>query len=89
VVKLLKRKRGTTGAEAAKVLGWNDASIRAVISRLEQIGNAEITRRKERGRGLVYALLERLTGRKDRARLSKTQAAKLDKQGGFKPRIQQ
>lgn len=87
VVKLLGRKRGVTAAEAAKVLGWNDASIRAVISRLEQVGNAEITRRKERGRGTAYQLVNRFTGRKDRTRLTKAQAAKLDRQGGFRPKL--
>jgi predicted ArsR family transcriptional regulator len=89
LVKLLKRKRGTTAAEGAKVLGWNEASIRGVISRLKQVGNAEITRRKERGRGTVYTLIERFTGRKDGTRLSKAQAAKLAGQGGLKPRMQQ
>jgi len=84
IVRLLKRKRGVTAAEAAKALGCADASVRAVISRLEQQG-AEIIRRKQRGRGTVYSLIERFTGRKDRTRLTKAQAAKLDQQGGFKP----
>ena len=85
IVRLLKRHRGVTPAEASQLLGWPNASVRAVVSRLEQQG-AEITRRKERGRGgTVYTLIERFTGRKDPTRLTKAQAAKLDGQGGFKP----
>jgi biotin operon repressor len=83
IVRLLERKRGVTAAE---VLGWADASVRAVVSRLEQQG-AEITRRQERGRGTVYTLIERFTGRKDRTRLTKAQAAKLGRQGGLLPKL--
>jgi hypothetical protein len=64
IVRLLKRKRGVTAAEAAKALGSADASVRAAISRLEQQG-AEITCRKQRGRDTVYTLVERFSGRKD------------------------
>jgi predicted ArsR family transcriptional regulator len=66
-IRLLKRKRAITAAEAAKALGCADAGARAVVSRLEQQGT-EITRRKERGRtGTVYTLVERFAGRKDGA----------------------
>ena len=66
IVRLLKRNRGLTAAEAAKVLYWNDGFIGAAVSRLEQQGG-EITRhkgaRKRRHRVHAYRWF---TGRKDR-----------------------
>jgi predicted ArsR family transcriptional regulator len=54
VLKRIGRKRGTTAAEAAKALGWQTASIRAVVSRLGERG-IQIERRWEPGRvGVVY-----------------------------------
>jgi hypothetical protein len=66
ILKLLGRARGATADEVAARLGWNAASVRCVVTRLEQHG-AEISR-KERCRGLIYTLVERFTGRKDRTR---------------------
>jgi predicted ArsR family transcriptional regulator len=84
ILKSLGRARGATADEVAARLGWNAASVRAVISRLDAQG-AEITRRKERGRGTVYQLIARFTGAKDKTRLTKAQATNLARQGGFKP----
>jgi hypothetical protein len=53
IIKLLDRRRGITASEAAARLEWNAASIRAVISRLGQVGTA-VERTWVRGRGLVY-----------------------------------
>lgn len=85
IVRLLKRQRGCTAAEAAKATGWNDASIRCAIVRLGQVGAEVVGQREERR--YVYRLVERTSGRKDRTRLTKAQAAKLDRQRGFKPRL--
>jgi len=53
-LKLISRKRGTTAAEAAKALGWNTASIRAVVSRLGSRARIQVDRQWDRKRGLVY-----------------------------------
>jgi biotin operon repressor len=86
VIKLLRRTRGVSANELARVLGWKQPSVRSVIVRLRQAG-APIEAQWEWNRGgKVYRLSRRFSGPRDATVLTKAQAAKLQKQRGFKPK---
>jgi predicted ArsR family transcriptional regulator len=85
MLKMIARPRGATPAEIAKAFGWATHTARGIISRITRDGNIEISRKWEPGRtGVVYRLVNRFTGAKDRTRLTKAQSAKLATRGGFK-----
>jgi len=55
ILKLLRRPRGATVAEIAKIRGLQPHTVRSVLSRLGSKGGLVLTRTKVEGRrGLVY-----------------------------------
>ena len=85
VIRLISRKRGATVEQIARALDWQPHTVRSVISRLGDVG-IEISRMWLNGH-IVYSLVDRFTGAKDRTKFSKRQAAALKKQGGLKPTL--